>query len=142
MPDHVTSWARVNAPVDRDIVLLVEALSLFPKVETIESCQGNSPEPAWVCFRYGDYWLDPWRGLANFVFGFLAPRLTTSIGDAVRLSVQMHQTGVAIADLYVQQDVVDQTVEALRQIRAEFSEDPCHSWACSDGTSDTWPLSC
>ena len=116
MTRHVTSWAKVNVPVDSTIVPLVEALSSFPGLETLESCQGNPPEPAFVCFRYGEYWSEPWRPLADFVLGFLAPHLNQCVGDAVRLSVQMHQTGVAVADLYVRQEALDQTVEALRQI--------------------------
>ena len=84
----------------------------------MESCQGTAPEPAWVSFRYGDYWSDPWQELAAFVFGFLAPALGRLVGDGARLSVQMHQTGVAVADLYVRREALDQTVEALRQIRS------------------------
>ena len=37
MPKHPASWARVNAPVDRAIVPFVEALSSFPRLETLEA---------------------------------------------------------------------------------------------------------
>lgn len=125
MSAHPTSWARVNAPVDTDIVPLVEALSEFPRLETLESCQGNGIDAAWVCFRYGDYWANPWEELAAFVFGFLAPNLEKRVGDDACLSVKMAQTGVAVADLYVRPESLGQTVEALRQIRrTELSPAP------------------
>lgn len=66
--------------MDAAIVDLIEILSSFPYLETVESCQGNDKEPAWVCFLYGRYWERPWQELAEFVFGFLGPRLIAEIG--------------------------------------------------------------
>lgn len=96
---------------------LIEALSSFPRLETLESCQGSAPEPAWVCFRYGDYWSNPWQDLTAFVFGLLAPNLDHLVGDDARISVHLSQSGVAVADLYVRQGALDQVVDALRQIQ-------------------------
>jgi hypothetical protein len=37
---------------------VIDALSQFPKLETVESCEGNRREPVWVCFttcaNFGD----------------------------------------------------------------------------------------
>jgi hypothetical protein len=33
---------KMNIPVDKRIGDLITALSLFPKLQTIESCQGNN----------------------------------------------------------------------------------------------------
>ena len=39
-PAHVLTWAKVNAPVDEGVKMLVEALSAFDGLETVESCEG------------------------------------------------------------------------------------------------------
>ena len=46
---HRTVWAAVNAPVDEGIAELVEALSDFPTLSTLNSCEGG----AFVTFRFG-----------------------------------------------------------------------------------------
>jgi hypothetical protein len=50
---HEQTWVKVNTTVDKGISRLIEALSDFPKLKTIESCQGTKGW-AWVCFDYGD----------------------------------------------------------------------------------------
>src|SRR5208282_3991030 len=56
---HTQTWAKVNAPVDTGVCGLVSALSMFPSLETIESCECSVGECAWICFRYGAYWEHP-----------------------------------------------------------------------------------
>lgn len=118
-PFHPVSWARANAPVDEFIVSLIEALSSFPHLESIESCQGDGQGPIWVCFHYGEYWKRPWQDLVEFVFGYLGPGLEEQIGDSARLSVGLDQTGVAVADLHIRPEALEQTVRALRQLRRD-----------------------
>lgn len=69
------TWRRVNTHVDRKIAELIEALSLFPKLQTIGSCQGGSGEwrNSWVrvSFKYGEqlnYSFTPtaWPGLSGW----------------------------------------------------------------------------
>jgi hypothetical protein len=110
---HKQLWAKVNAPVDEQIKNLVEALSRFPKLQTIESCQGISEGSAWVCFYYGQYWLHPWRDLASFVFGFLGPRLTEELQDIVDLVVRVTTFGTFRAELTIRPGCIKAVTEIL-----------------------------
>ena len=70
---HKQVVVKVNAAVDEGIVEVVSALSAFPWVVTVESCQGEpGPDgrPAGVSFFCGD-----WRKAAVFVHARLAPAL-------------------------------------------------------------------
>ncbi len=64
---HAQTWVKINAPVDAALDELMCVLSTFPRLQTIESCQGNRTRPAWVCFSYGNSWEHPWRELASLV---------------------------------------------------------------------------
>jgi hypothetical protein len=110
---HKQLWAKVNAPVDEQIKNLVEALSRFPKLQTIESCQGISEGSAWVCFYYGQYWLHPWRDLASFVLGFLGPRLTEELQDIVDLVVRVTTFGTFRAELTIRPGCIKAVTEIL-----------------------------
>src|SRR5260370_28815542 len=101
MVSHSQIWVKVNAPVDRGIQGRVAALSSFASLETIESCEGNENHGAWVCFRYGAYWDHPWRDLANFVLGYMAPRLTEMVGDDANLRIQTKPSGNVFGELSV-----------------------------------------
>lgn len=111
---HKQTWAKVNAPVDEGAKELIEALSSFPKLQTIESCQGNK-RGAWVCFWYGDYWENPWQELAEFVLGFLAPYLTSEIGDAISLVISVNEGGVPQGEIAVRYGAIREAVDALRK---------------------------
>ncbi len=65
---HEQTWVKVNIVVDKGIKGIIEALSTFPELEIIESCEGSNTQNAWVCFRYGRYWEHEWRDLVAFVF--------------------------------------------------------------------------
>ncbi len=69
---HETVWVKVNVPVDRGVAALVEALSQFARLRTIESCQGP---PAWVCFDAGEE-IGEWHQLADLVLDILAPAIS------------------------------------------------------------------
>ena len=83
---HTQVWAKVNVPVDKNIKELVEALSAFPKLQTIESCQEIAQDKAYVCFYYGDYWNHQWNELTDFVLNFLGPRIVNNLGDNVDIT--------------------------------------------------------
>lgn len=122
MPCHQQSWAKVNVPVDSEIVGLIEALSAFPALETIESCQGHDNDLTRVCFMYGDYWVHPWHDLAEFVFGFLAPGLAKDIGDDASLIVRLSENGVALCHLTIRPGAVKRTVNSLKRLQEHKNE--------------------
>lgn len=132
---HPQEWVKVNAQVDKEVVPLIEALSLFPRLQTLESCQGHG-EYAWVSFTYGD---DDraWRDAAEFVLGFLAPRLSERAGDAARFALRPHASGGVLVDLTIRPEGLGLVQNTIRQLAGEFT--PGHSSACSDGSADIAP---
>jgi len=118
--NHKQKWAKVNAPVDADIVGLIEALSAFPCLETIESCQGDSKTSAWVCFTYGRYWEHHWRDISKFVFEFLGPGLATEVGDDATVSIRLTGSNTALCHLTVRPGAINRTTKALKRLRKNF----------------------
>lgn len=53
---HEQVDARVNVPVDRGVAPLVEALSAFEGVYTVDSCECDDRSNAYVAFVYGEDW--------------------------------------------------------------------------------------
>ena len=115
---HRQTWAKVNAPVDKRIRELVEALSAFPELQTIESCQRDKDTGAWVSFWYGDYWDNSWNALAAFVLGYLGPKLTCELGDRVTLSIQVNSAGLPLGELIVRPGAITRTARLLRDLAA------------------------
>ena len=106
----------MNAAVNGGIAELITALSAFPTLETIESCQGEPGEASWLCFYYGHYWEHPWREIVAFLFDFLGPRLLERVGDGIRLSLHVTETGVPRAEMVVRPGAMSGTVEVLREL--------------------------
>ncbi len=115
---HKQTWAQVNVPVDEGVSGLVSALSGFPRLQTIESCQGDSAP--WVCFRYGNYWEHPWRELAEFVFGYLGPQLVNELGDRVDVVVRLTEHGDVQAELWIRHGALERTIETLERLAQEL----------------------
>lgn len=113
---HAQKWVKVNAPVDAALEELVRSLSAFPRLQTIESCQGSRTRPAWVCFSYGNSWEHPWRELASFVLGYLGPGLKSRVGDRADLLLRVATSGRVQAELAVRPGAMRQTVTALRDL--------------------------
>jgi hypothetical protein len=137
MASHSQTWVKVNVPVDRGIQGLVTALSLFPSLETVESCEGNGNDGAWVCFRYGAYWEHPWRDLADFVLGYLAPRLTEMVGDNANLRIQTKPSGNVFGELSIRREAIPNVEMALRQLVRDFNGYRRRSSEYCGGRSDT-----
>lgn len=137
MRKHPQTWVKVNAPVDCGVSGIVETLSLFPSLETIESCEGNTERGPWVCFRYGRYWEHPWRDLADFVLGYMAPKLTKTVGDDASIRIQVTPSGTMFGELSVRPEAASNVEAALRELLREFSGDRRRSSECCGGTSDT-----
>ncbi len=142
MPDHSNSgnghtqvWVKVNAPVDRGLEALISALSAFPELQTFESCEGDGDTPAWVGFTYGpdqDRDQHPgrhreWRGIAEFVLGFLGPGLAREVGDSASVSVRVDDFGIAMGEISVRPGMIPDVTRALVTLY--------RSWSCRGGRS-------
>lgn len=121
MPKHEQTWVKVNTHVDAGVLGIVSALSLFPTLQTIESCQGDGEKAAWVCFSFGPYWQSSWKETAAFVLGFLAPKLFEKVGDSIRLSLRPRQCGDVLVDLTVRAGALMDTERALVEIAQDFN---------------------
>jgi len=139
MTAHPQAWTKVNAPVDKGVQGLVGVLSEFGQLETIESCEAGGRNGPWVCFRYGAYWEHPWRDLADFVLGFMAPRLAELVGDDASVRIQATPSGQIFGELSTRPEAVSTIETALRQMVREFNGALRRSSECCDGTSGTSP---
>ncbi len=110
----------MNAHVDGEIRGLIEALNSFPHLRTLTSCQGTCPRGASVSFVYGEDCYDAWKGLANFVLGWLGPRLSQKVGDAVDLSVRVTTLGDVHANLYVRPGALKLATRELKCLSRQF----------------------
>ncbi len=122
---HKQAGVKVNAPVDSGIAGIVAALSAFPRVRTLESCEGEVTDAgieqaAWVCFQYGDYWEHPWRDAAQFVRGYLGPRLALAVGDGASLSLRVTASGTTEGELRVRPGAFRETARALQALRRQL----------------------
>jgi hypothetical protein len=139
MASHEQSWIKVNAPVDRRISGIISALSEFQSLESIESCEGDEAHSSWVCFRYGSYWDHPWRDLAAFVLGYLAPGLVEELGDDVSVRIQVTPSGQIFGELSIRPGAEYRVEFVLHKLARGFSGDLPHSLACCGDTSGTLP---
>ena len=130
---HKQVWVKVNAPVDRGIAELIEALSAFPKLQTFASCQGGYPRsdadkegmPAVVFFHYGqDDHANPYREIADFVLGYLGPGLMKELGDLVSIRIEVTSQYIIMGDLKVRQGAMLRTIKTLKRLRREFKDHP------------------
>ena len=48
---HEQVSVQTNARVDKDIAGVIAALSKFPLLQTVESCQGHNGRNAWIGFH-------------------------------------------------------------------------------------------
>ncbi len=113
---HEQTWVKVNVPVDKGIKDLVEALSEFPKLQTIESCEDIRNGTAWVCFWYGSHWENSYEELAHFILGHLGKELTKELGDMISISIYVNSAGLPQGELSVRQGAIVDTVRILRNL--------------------------
>lgn len=130
---HRQMWTKVNAPVDEGVKCIVNTLSRFSQLETVESCEGEG-EAAWVCFRYGSYWEHPWRDLADFVLGFLAPGLAASVGDDVNVRIQVTPSTQIFGEVSIRPGAERRVAAALADLSDGFTAYPLHTTECCDDT--------
>lgn len=117
MATHEQVFIKVNAPVDRGVASLITALSSYPKLQTIESCE-DSKGWAWVMFVYGD--AEIWQEVGGFVLGFIGPRIVQELGDRVTLNVHVSTSSLYRAEMAVRIGAIPATVKLLTKLRAEF----------------------
>lgn len=137
MPVHNQTWTKVNAPVDEGVQGIVAALSEFPSLETIESCEGNESKGPWVCFRFGEYWQHPWQQLATFVLGYLAPGLVAQVGDDVNVLIRVTPSGQIFGELSMRPGAQRRVEAALVELGSQFSAFQLHTMEYWDGTART-----
>lgn len=113
---HKQTWTKVNVPVDVGIKQLIDALSAFTKLQTIESCMGDENNPAWISFLYGDYWKNPEKELSEFVVGYLGKELVSALGDRINISIQFNSVGLPQGELVVRPGAITQTIQVLKKL--------------------------
>jgi hypothetical protein len=112
MTIHKQVWIKVNAQVDRGIAPLIEALSVFPGLRTIESCEGNE-DTAWVTFDSGE---DEWKPLAELVLEELGPSLMHEFGDRVSLNVTITEGGLYRAEMTLAKAAIPAVSKSIKQL--------------------------
>ena len=135
---HQQTYIKVNVPVDKTISNLVSALNSFPELETIESCEDTNNKGAWICFRYGKYWKHPWHDLVIFVLDYMAPNLTSIVGDDVNIKIQVTGSGQIFGELSVRPKSINRVAKALYYLSRNFNDYRYHNSVYCDGTSDTF----
>lgn len=116
MCSHKHNWVKVNASVDETIIPLVSALSLFPKLQTVESCQGDAKRPAWVSFYYGEQWGGSWKEIADFVLGEFGPGIVKEVGDNVNISLRVTGTGLIMGEISVRPEAIGMVTRAINRL--------------------------
>lgn len=111
MAKHEQVWVKVNAQVDQGVAELIEALSEFPELMTVESCQTDG-EDVWVCFVSGE----GWEHLSRITFESLGPRLMEEFGDRLTLSVQITESGQYRAEMTVFKGIISAVSKSIRQL--------------------------
>lgn len=125
---HIQTFVKVNVPVDKGIKDLIEALSKFPHLQAIESCENIGNETAWICFRYGSHWEYSGSELINFIFKYLGPKMINKLGDRVHISVSLREERDVIAEITVRAGAMNKTIKTVKQIYHEFQS--CKKAAC------------
>lgn len=117
-PFHRQAWVKINTHVDQGIGELVEALSGFPKLQTMESCEGGPDEPAWISFVYGERTESD--ELADFVLKYLGPGLVARVGDGAGLILRVTSAGLVLGELTVRPGALKATSEAVAHLSEAF----------------------
>ncbi len=117
---HKQIYVKVNTPVDEGVAELIEALSLFPKLKTSESCEEDSPGKAWVSFYYGDYWDNAWSELSDFLFGYFSPKMNNYFNDDIDIVIRATEFSGARAEIFVPQHLIDSVAKKIRELAANY----------------------
>lgn len=113
-------YVKVNAPVDEEVTELIEALSLFSKLKTRESCEEDSPGKARVSFYYGNYWDNAWSELSDFVFGYFSPKMNNYFNADIDIVIRATEFSGARAEIFVPQHLIDLAAKKIRELAANY----------------------
>lgn len=125
---HEQTYVRVNARVDIGIAELVDSLSRFPFVETLESCQGTPGEGEDACPAFVYFVCGRWQGMAEFVFGFLGPKLVDVADSAAMLSASTNGQGDPLVKIKMPAEVVSKVASVINELSVQTN---AHSWEYS-----------
>lgn len=121
---HRQIFAKVNAPVDKGIANLVSALSEFPTLCTLSSCEGG----AFVTFRFG-------RTLAeSSAFLCWLSRKLVRVNGA-KLSAEWGGRTSVVFTLRCSPSAVQSAADAVRQAAMILDEQSCGSRCKVSGSS-------
>lgn len=126
---HKQIFVKVNVEVDEGIAPVVSALSLFPELWTLGSCQGffnkdgSERKAANVFFMYGHNKPHSWKSAAEFVFGFLAPKLIELVDDDASIAMELGYGYQATFTLRIRPTAIKGTAEAIRRVYALWIEE-------------------
>jgi hypothetical protein len=110
MGTHEQVWVKVNAPVDAGIAGIVSVLNSREGLATLQSCQGDVDQQAYIYFSFGQ-----WENLCRFVFGEVAPHLREYLGEDVKLEVIASETS-PIAKLSFSAEAIPMVTSALKEV--------------------------
>lgn len=105
--------------VDEGVADLVAALSEVPGLLTMESCQGDDGQDAYVYFRMRD-----WRQTGEFLFDRLLPALSPDLRSNVALRVQAYDVQLARGSITLDPRAVLQVAECVRGLAAPVGSRP------------------
>jgi hypothetical protein len=116
---HVQVWVKVNATVDHGIAQVIAALSRFPTLRTIESCEGDvarriGRRGAWVCFSYGEP--PSWDGISRFVLRDFGPALARKVGDRAHVRIRVTEGGQILAELTIRPGAIRIVARAIHDL--------------------------
>jgi hypothetical protein len=128
MPSHQQTSVKVNAHVDQGVAQLVAALSEISALETLESCQGDDNQPAFVIFRFGS-----WRTCGKFMFDGLLLAMDQDLRSDVSLSIVGYSATYCHGRISLPPSAVESMANLVRSV---------HRSACSRDTLCTSQGNC
>ena len=141
MEQHLQTAVKVNAQVDKGIAPLVEALSSWPEIVTVSSCEGNKQRDAYVAFHVLS---DDWQELGAFM-----RKLSLDLGKNDSLSdrpfslaVEWYAGGInPLGYLRVSRQHIQVLAEAINSAAASTSgaKIPYHTLQSPCGSQGTKP---
>lgn len=113
MSEHREVPVKVNVSVDVGIAEMVQAMSDYSdRLETLESCQGDEDDDAFVFFRF-----PTWKETAHFLFDELLPRMSSDLRADVRLSMEAYDTDYALGRISMDIYAIKQMTEIVKELK-------------------------
>ena len=120
---HKEIRIKVNVYVDSGVAPLVEALNLFPNIETLDSCEGTTENGAFVYFRCCGNSFEPRaRETVDFVFQLsLALRSHPNPSTDYRLRLEWMASDEPMAEIVTQHDNIGALAEKISLFAASLT---------------------